>query len=87
MIITKSHGSATESTSKIIKILEKSGYVSKVGLGIIKKTKGKSGNISIKCLPITGGIKAAIIGGGTVQDIYIYTKEAEKVKKLFTNFK
>lgn len=82
MKTTKSHGSATEASEKVIRILEKSDLVSKIGLGIIKQTKGKSGNISIKFLPITGGIKSAVIGGGTVQDIYIYTKEADEVKKL-----
>jgi len=86
MKITVSHSSATEATDKVIKTLKKSNLVSKISLGIIKKTKGKSGNINLKYLPITGGVKASIVGGGTVQEIYIYTKEIEKVKKLFVNF-
>jgi len=86
MKITVSHSSATEATDKVIKTLKKSNLVSKISLGVIKKTKGKSGNINLKYLPITGGVKASIVGGGTVQEIYIYTKEIEKVKKLFVNF-
>jgi hypothetical protein len=86
MKITTSHSSTTESAEKVMKTLKKSGLVSKISLGIIKKTKGKSGNVNIKYLPITGGVKASIVGGGTVQEIYIYTKEIEKVKKLFVNF-
>ena len=82
MKVTKNHSSATESTAKITKILDKSNLVSKISLGIIKKTKGKSGNINIKCVPITGGIRATIVGGGTVQEVYIYTKEPEKIEKL-----
>lgn len=86
MKITVSHSSTTEATDKVIKTLKKSNLVSKISLGVIKKTKGKSGNINIKYLPITGGVKASIVGGGTVQEIYIYTKEIEKVKKLFVDF-
>lgn len=85
MKITSSHSSTTESTTKVIRILKKSGLVSKIGLGVIKQTKGKSGNINIKYLPITGGVKAVIVGGGAVQEIYIYTKQIEAVKKLFVN--
>ena len=85
MKITRSHSSATESVDKILKTLKKSGLVSKISLGIIKQTKGKSGNINVKHFPVTGGIKAIIVGGGAVQEIYIYTKEAEKVKELLTN--
>jgi|GEM_PF-1491153 len=85
MKITSSHSSATESTDKVVKVLKKSGLVSKMSLGIIKKTKGKSGNMTIKFLPMTGGTKAIIVGGGVVQEIYIYTKQIEEVKKLFAN--
>ena len=82
MKITNSHSSATESTNKIIKSLKKTGLVSKISLGIIKKTKGKSGNINLKYSSISGGLKVTIVGGGTVQEIYIYTDKTEEIKKL-----
>lgn len=84
MKISKSHSSATEATRKVIRILEKSGLVSKIGLGIIQQTKSQSGNINVKCLPITGGIKAVVVGGGVVQEIYIYTNEIEQVRNILT---
>jgi hypothetical protein len=87
MQITRSHTSATEATDKVVKALKKSGLASKMSLGIIKKTKGKSGNMTIKFLPMTGGTKATVVGGGVVQEIYIYTKEIEEVKKLFVDSK
>jgi hypothetical protein len=87
MKITRSHSSATESAKKVIKVLEKTGLVSKISLGIIKKTKSKSGNINMKFLPITGGFKAVIVGGGTVQELYIYTTETNEIKRiLLDNF-
>jgi hypothetical protein len=85
MKITRSHSSATEATKKVLLVLKKSNLVSKVGLGIIKKTKGKSGNINIKYSPISGGTKASIVGGGTVQEIYIYTKNVEKVSEILSS--
>jgi len=82
MKITKSHSSATESTKKIITILKKSYLVSKISLGIINKTRSKDGNISIKHSDITGGIKVTVVGGGTAQEIYVYTKEIIKTRDL-----
>ncbi len=81
MIITDSHSSATEASREIIKHAEKLGVISKIGIGIIKVTKSKGGKRSIKFLPITGGIKASVRGSGTVQELFIYTKEVELVKK------
>jgi hypothetical protein len=69
-----------------MRVLEKSGLVSKISLGIIKKTKRKSGDITMKHSVITGGIITVIVGGGTAQEIYIYTKEVDKVKEILSIF-
>ncbi len=82
MKISKNHSTATNASKEIIKTLEKSCLVSKIGLGIIKKTNSQSGNIRIKFLPISGGIKAVVTGGGAVQDLYIYTKYPLEIKSL-----
>jgi phosphoglycerate dehydrogenase-like enzyme len=84
MIITDSHSSITDASRDIIKNAEKLGVISKIGIGIIKVTKSKGGKRSIKFLPITGGIKASVRGSGTVQELFIYTKEMELVKKYLS---
>lgn len=79
MKITDNHSSTTDATDEVMKEIKKLAQVSKVGIGIIKVTKSKGGKRSIKFLPITGGVKASIRGSGTVQEIFIYTKDTEFV--------
>ncbi|MEI7513510.1 MAG: hypothetical protein WCJ74_02735 [bacterium] len=84
LIITDSHSSVTNASKEIIKHAKKLEVISKIGIGIIKVTKSKGGKRSIKFLPIVGGIKASVKGSGTVQELYIYTKEIELVKKYLS---
>ncbi len=84
MIITDSHSSITDTSAEVIKHAQKLDVISKIGIGIIRVTKSKGGKRSIKFLPITGGIKASVRGSGTVQELYIYTKETELVKKYLS---
>ena len=84
MIITDSHSSTTDASAEIIRQAKKLGVISKIGIGIIKVTKSKGGKRSVKFLPITGGVKASVRGSGTVQELYIYTKEVELVKKYLS---
>ena len=84
MIITDSHSSTTDASAEIIKYAKKIEAISKIGIGIIKNTNSKGGKRGIKFLPITGGVKASVRGSGTVQDLYIYTKEIELVKKYLS---
>ncbi len=81
MKTTRSHTSTTELSNEIIHAAEKIKEISKIGIGIIKITKSKGGKRGIKFLPITGGVKAVVRGSGTVQELFIYTNEAELVKK------
>ena len=84
MIITDSHSSKTDASTEIIIYAQKLTIVDKIGIGIIKNTNSKGGKRGIKFLPITGGIKASVRGSGTVQDLYIYTKEIDLVKKYLS---
>lgn len=81
LIITDSHSSTTEASAELIKQAKKLDCISKIGIGIIKVTKSKGGKRSVKFLPITGGVKASVRGSGTVQELFIYTKEVDLVKK------
>lgn len=85
LIITNSHSSTTDASSELIKHAKKLDIISKIGIGIIKNTNSKGGKRSVKFLPITGGVKASVRGSGTVQDLYIYTKEIELVKKFLSD--
>jgi len=84
LIITDSHSSTTEASAEIIKRAKKLDSISKIGIGIIKITKSKGGKRNVKFLPITGGIKASVRGSGTVQELFIYTKEIELVTKYLS---
>ncbi|MEI6058072.1 MAG: DUF2103 domain-containing protein [bacterium] len=85
---TPSHTTLTETAREVIEALHKIEDVSKVSIGIIKTTSSKGGKRGIKFLPITGGLKAAVRGSGTVQELYIYTKNSENTEKaLFKIFK
>jgi len=55
--------------------------VKKITLGIIKPNL-KSVPQRIKLIPITGGVRASIRSSTSVQQIFIYTTNANAVKKL-----
>lgn len=77
--ITRSHSTLTYTSKKVVDCLDKLSVVSKISLGTIKPAPG--GRIDINYQPITGGIKAAVRGNGSVHELYIYTKEPETVKE------
>lgn len=79
---TSSHTTLTEVAREVVEALHKTEDVSKVSIGIIKTTASKGGKRGIKFLPITGGLKATVRGSGTVQELYIYTKDLESTQKL-----
>ncbi len=76
--ITKSHSTLTEISEKIVIEAVKLPLISKIGIGNIIHVGG--GRRDIKFLPITGGIKAIVRGSGSVQELYIYTNESDKIK-------
>ena len=78
---TDSHTTLTEIAREVIEVLHKIEDVSKVSIGIIKITASKGGKRGIKFLPITGGLKAAVRGSGTVQELYIYTKNPKNTEE------
>ena len=82
---TSSHTTLTGIARKVVEALHKIEDVSKVSIGIIKTTASKGGKRGIKFLPITGGLKAAVRGSGTVQELYIYTKNPENTKKILSD--
>ena len=85
--VTASHTTLTKVSSEVVSILQKIESVHKIGIGIIKTTASKGGKRGIKFLPIVGGVKAMVRGSGTVQELYIYTKNpAEAEEKLLQFF-
>lgn len=80
--LTYNHTTLTDAAREIVEAVHHIPHVSKVSVGIIKTTASKGGKRGIKFLPITGGVKAIVRGSGTVQELYIYTKNPDIVTQL-----
>ena len=84
--ITSSHGTITETSTEIVHIANKLPHVTKISLGEIRHVPG--GRRDIKFSPINAGIKATVRGNGTIQYIFIYTKQPDEtmsiIKENFT---
>ncbi len=80
--ITTSHTSLTDAAFSIVEAAEKLSEVNKISLGVIKRVDKSRGPRIIKFLPIVGGWKLTIRGSTSVQEIYIYTNQADKTKSL-----
>ena len=87
MKISRSHSTHTETSKTVIDLLEKTGLVQKISRGIIKNTRSKSGQKSLKITDLKTCLKVSVRGNGAVQDLYVYTKEAgtiiDDLKGLF----
>ena len=66
----------------IVETAEKLPEVNKISLGIIKQVGKSRGLRRIKFLPIVGGWKLTVRGSASVQEIFIYTAQADKTKIL-----
>jgi Predicted metal-binding protein (DUF2103) len=75
--LTRSHTTMTDATARILSVIQKHPDVTKISLGEIRHVSG--GRRDIKCLRIDAGIKVAIRGNGAVQQIYVYTNNADEV--------
>lgn len=89
MKITKSHTSTTETVDAVLKELKKVEHIDKVSTSIIKNTRSKSGQKSVKITQTGSGLKLSVRGNGAVQDLYIYSDFPEKVEQIIKdkNFK
>ncbi len=85
MKLTRTHTTTTETAKEVINTLSKLQCVDKISTGIIKNTKNKSGQKSLKVTETASGLKIAVRGNGAVQDLYIYTKSLEDVKIIVEN--
>lgn len=87
MKISRSHSTHTETSKTVIDLLEKTKLVQKISRGIIKNTRSKSGQKSLKITDLNTCLKVSVRGNGAVQDLYVYTKKPEEIKielnKLF----
>lgn len=81
--ITASHQTVTDAASEVIRVAMGMAEVTKISLGIIKNIGG--GRRSVKCTPVPAGIKVAVRGNGSVQEIFIYTNSPEIVEASLKN--
>jgi hypothetical protein len=82
MKITRSHTSTTETANVVIKELKKIKSIQKIGISIIKNTRSKSGQKSIKIKTTSSGLKISVRGNGSVQDLYVYSDTSEDVRGI-----
>ncbi|PKB73087.1 MAG: hypothetical protein BZY75_03630 [SAR202 cluster bacterium Io17-Chloro-G7] len=80
--ITTNHTSLTDAALSIVEAAEKLPEVDKISLGIIKQVGKSRGPRKLKFLPIVGGWKLTVRGSTSVQQIYIYTAQADKTKSV-----
>ena len=83
--ITSSHTTLTDLAREVVETTHHMPEVSKISIGIIKTTTSKGGKRGIKFLPITGGLKAIVRGSGSVQELYIYTKNPKVTEQTLIN--
>ena len=78
--ITANHSSLIDAALPIVEAAERLPEVNKISLGFIKQTGKSRGITRMKFLSIGGGWKLTVRGSSTVQEIFIYTSEADKTK-------
>jgi hypothetical protein len=78
--MTRSHTSAIEKVEQLLPTLQKSPFVTKISLGIIKHIG--VGKPAIKFHLITGGFKMVVRGNISVQEVFVYTGSVDEVQKL-----
>lgn len=76
-----SHTTLIDAAEPLVERAEKMPQVTKIALGYIKPTPGKTGKRRVKFTPIQGGIKATIRGNTSIQEIWIYTNSPEQVQQ------
>jgi carbon monoxide dehydrogenase subunit G len=81
---TRSHSTATETVRKICAIAEKHPSVTKISIGIIRKS-ARGGAASVKIQTQKGGLFLRITGNGATQEVRLYTNDVDGVgTKLHT---
>ena len=78
--ITANHSSLIDAAFPIVEAAERLPEVNKISLGFIKQAGKSRGTTRMKFLSIVGGWKLTVRGSSTVQEIFIYTAEADKTK-------
>ena len=76
--VTRSHTTATEEATVIVRLLQKDPRVSKIVLGAIKAGL-PNGQPRLKQIPITGGIRLEIRGIHSKQQLFVYTSQPDEV--------
>ena len=76
--LTSSHTTIIDAAIPVVDLLQSSGEVSKISLGVIKHIgKGKPG---IKFHPVVGGWKVVVRGNISLQELVVYTSDPETTR-------
>ena len=80
--VTTRHSTVTKTASKVVGKAARMPEVKNIVLSLIKVVRGGRRRVSFN--PINGGIKAIVQGGGTIQNIMIYTNSPDTVTRTLT---
>jgi hypothetical protein len=79
--ISGKHTTIIPATEKIIDFLEKQAEVKKISVGFIKQGI-KGGKHSLKIIKTTSGLLLKVRGTASIQDIWVYTEDADGVVEM-----
>jgi hypothetical protein len=78
-----SHGTAIKAAVPVVRAAERSPLVTKIALGMIDaKTGSNRGPNRIKIEPVPAGLKLMVRGRSSVQEIWIYTAEVNRLETI-----
>jgi hypothetical protein len=75
------HTTVIPAAEKIVDFLERKAEVKKISVGFIKQGI-KGGKHSLKIIKIKSGLLLKVRGTASIQDIWVYTDDADAVTKI-----
>jgi hypothetical protein len=85
--IAKRHSTMIGAAKKLVRALEMRPEVTNISLGIITKARPlQSFAVRVKCIEVSGGLRASVRGNSSVQQIFIYTNDRPKTMQCIVDF-
>jgi hypothetical protein len=76
------HSTVTDPAAEVLAALRPLSIVNRVNIGEIRPIRRRATDRRVKASPMSGGLRLAVIGGGAVQDVYVYTDAPEDVRAV-----
>lgn len=76
----RGHQSTIPAAERVIKQIKTLDSVTKISVGVIKRTRTGTPAVGTKIEPTDSGVKLTVRGAGSVQVLYVYTKDRQAVQ-------